>query len=427
MSINRVFTFCAAFLLSSFALADGVRINGGGVSGGGGAVVCRDKAGAVRTVTVLDVYEAGIRQIPLDFGPATSREAILGFELDRFAKVDPFQAEVYRRQVKEFFDPAYSRFLKNITLPFSEDTGPIVPPVGCGYEQIVLQAEPDFPEDRLYTVNQDLWDKLDAKDQAALVLHEVIYHELIQGGAQTSFYARYFNEYLFSNRLASYAPFAYLKLLRKCAFNGANDRVISLNGVAYYLASVNTDRDGTQVTDAKLYGTHVFTIGGLSFSLRDRILYHEGKVYDAFLGQDLSLAVTDTCSHQVSAGAGLRFSEEGWLQLVDREKSVVKACVSTSKGWQPFTATSIEFDARGDWHPIAATTDEPMSLPVAGQELLTTSADFYPSDKVSRARMYGQSERYVSLLGEDERMHAYLVGSDAHFDELGKTQPPFPF
>lgn len=194
---------------------------------GGGGIVCRNPAGEITSVTTLDVYEAGFRDMTLDFGPASDQPlVVVNNMLDRLASLDPVAAKHYRELANKFFDAEISRFKSGITLPFTEDTGPVAPPVGCALEQIVLQMEPKVAEDRLFTVNKDLFDRLDTNNQAALILHEVIYYELLRvkdsagwPKHKNSFYARYYNQRILADNFADFTTESYIALFGDYIFD----------------------------------------------------------------------------------------------------------------------------------------------------------------------------------------------------------------
>jgi hypothetical protein len=73
-------------------------------------------------------------------------------------------------------------------------------PTGCQVEQLVIRTETAFPEQKLYTVSKDLWDRLNRVQQAGIILHEVIYGETSRLGQLNSIKARYLNGWIFSDR-----------------------------------------------------------------------------------------------------------------------------------------------------------------------------------------------------------------------------------
>lgn len=78
-------------------------------------------------------------------------------------------------------------------MPDIQDSLVRVFPRGCKIEQIAIQKEPAFPEDKRFTVSKDLWDLLDEDNKAGLVLHEIIYREALLYGHEDSVNARYVN------------------------------------------------------------------------------------------------------------------------------------------------------------------------------------------------------------------------------------------
>ncbi len=256
---------------------------------GGGGVVCRNDRGNITSVTTLDIYEADFRGMNLDFGPPSeSPLEIVNHLLNRLATIDPLAAVNYRKLANRFYDPNVSRFKKGITLPFTEDTGFIALPLDCKLEQIVLQQEPQVPEDRLFVINQDLYEHLDTRSQAALILHEVIYNELISMKNKvgdrihpTSFYARYFNEKLISDTFISISAEDYIAsfgdthdawtrpfrgCLLKDRMHGVNWRGLLLDLCSSSVAPVDGAPSKYKLIDGQLLNRSIRGIQGLNFS-----------------------------------------------------------------------------------------------------------------------------------------------------------------
>jgi hypothetical protein len=143
-----------------------------------------------------------MRGIAPDFGDSgAGYPAKLAFALDRFARIAPRRAAQYRAQASTF--EADALFLKGTQLVDVPDSQHLALPNGCAAEQVVIQKDPDFPEDKRYTVNQDLWDRLTDEGRAGLVLHEVIFREALTHGHRDSVKVRYFNSYLTAGKLNS--------------------------------------------------------------------------------------------------------------------------------------------------------------------------------------------------------------------------------
>ena len=161
---------------------------GGGVGNGGGAVVCRDAEGTIiKPVETMDRYEArtqrGLRPrftMSLEESdlPNERLEFFTGEIFKRLAKYSPIRAKEYSEWAKNFFNEA--NFLKDQTLTDVPDSEHLSVPVGCRFEQLVIQRLPEFPEDSRYTINGDLWHAMKPVDRAIIIVHEMMVREMIE-------------------------------------------------------------------------------------------------------------------------------------------------------------------------------------------------------------------------------------------------------
>ena len=159
---------------------------------GGNAVVCRDANKKILTAELLDYYEARVmRGMNLTLGSSSSVRDDFNFLLNRLAQISPKRVEIFSSWADRFSQD--SVMIPNITLLSSEDSHHIIIPDGCSVEQVVVQRAPEFPGDRLYTISKDVWDSLNAANQAGLMLHEFLYREALTYGHQDSVAVRYFN------------------------------------------------------------------------------------------------------------------------------------------------------------------------------------------------------------------------------------------
>jgi hypothetical protein len=210
---------------------------------GGNVVVCRDKAGQIGTIELLDFYEARVmRGFTIDTGAANlSADQKLDLLFARLATLAPAKAKRLRATVESF--SAQARFIPGIHLVATPDSNHIIVPDGCDIEQVVNQKEPVFPEDRLFTVSKDLWDKLDAANLAGLVLHETFYHEALQNpDVSDSVAVRYFNGYL-------------------CSDSFSELTVPALHKIESYVPFPTYEQDGVEVSHATLYPSNWIQVG----------------------------------------------------------------------------------------------------------------------------------------------------------------------
>lgn len=167
------------FLCSPFAQA------GNSFGNGGHSVVCRNSDGTIQSAEALDLFEMqNVYKQTLSPIPTVG---IIGQDvvlyLDRFRPYSPIRAKTY-----ENFSLAFENEMELTPTPLGlvEDYGDAVLPIGCMLEQTIVQwdyKESDEKKHR-YLVNEEIWKNLSIDSKHALVLHEIIYRELIDYRAQ---------------------------------------------------------------------------------------------------------------------------------------------------------------------------------------------------------------------------------------------------
>ena len=184
---------------------------------GGHVVVCREpRTNAIQHLELLDFYEAReIRGIERELGGTRTPDKI-AVALGRLARLDKPRAEAYAARAAKFESEALIK--KGVKLRLIDDSFHLALPAHCRIEQLAIQIEPVFPEDRRYLVNGDYWELLDADNRAGLILHEVIYAEALRLGHTDSRAARYFNSYLTSKKIEAITPEGYPDFLRLIRF-----------------------------------------------------------------------------------------------------------------------------------------------------------------------------------------------------------------
>ncbi|MGZ3771104.1 MAG: hypothetical protein ACXVCP_14125 [Bdellovibrio sp.] len=181
--------FC--ILLAATSTLAGVK----DVGNGGDAIVCRNPQGVIQTAELLDYYEARTN-FDWQINEAGNLHEILNRYLERLGKVNSYRIDEYRQRIEQFF--AEAKFLNNVELVDIPDSDHTSFPHGCKVEQLVIQKSDLLPGEKRYTINKDIWDVLDAKNQAGIILHEIVYRETL---GQHSRYVRYFVGLVASNNL----------------------------------------------------------------------------------------------------------------------------------------------------------------------------------------------------------------------------------
>jgi hypothetical protein len=190
------------------------------VGNGGDGVVCRDSDKVIRSIELLDFYEARVlRSAVIDLGAAPTLEARMQVALQRLERVSPRRAQSYLLTMNQFFENA--QFLKDTELVDVEDSLHLILPKGCKIEQLVIQRPKVLPGEMMYSVNQDLWDHLDLTQRAGLILHEVVYREAIESAHSDSRAARYLTALIASPKFETISQIEFVELLKMLKFTKA--------------------------------------------------------------------------------------------------------------------------------------------------------------------------------------------------------------
>ena len=194
----RILKIMSLGLFVSSAMVSLVAEAGPGSTGGGVGFTCDGG----KTVAMVDGYEALTHGHPILLGPsAASFQDKVSFALNRLKTIAPvrsqilttFVADMYRNNV-EWTSGA---------LVNQSDFSGIDIPLGCQPLQIAFQRD-DISVglgERRYVFQVDLFNKMSSDDQAVLVLHEIVYRDLMGGRSPTGEHARLVTEELFSDLL----------------------------------------------------------------------------------------------------------------------------------------------------------------------------------------------------------------------------------
>jgi len=190
-----------AFLSVSIVFPQFLHARGGiGSTGGGFVVVCRDNFQEIKSIQLLDLYEAQLR----------GKQVLAPISEDPFEEYATYLTKLYRQlNIPEIVRPETIRNFQNeVALLYTflgkgsilsevSDSGPLPQlPQGCKLEQIAVFH---FDQNRRIEVLRELWDKLDSVNQAALFVHEIAnYNYRIKSSETTSLLARRFVGDMFS-------------------------------------------------------------------------------------------------------------------------------------------------------------------------------------------------------------------------------------
>jgi len=169
-----VMTFFLISIWAGIACAKGM---GGMDSGGGTGFIMQDGS-----VHFLDIYEAQNRHIVLNLGtPGLSVEDRVNEVFEHIAKVAPARTAIYQDWAKSFYqDIEWIGPDQEIENP--SDLGGVIVPANSKIVQLCFQRsgfKADQGLEKRFVVKKDLYDKLPADDQVALIVHEIIYREML--------------------------------------------------------------------------------------------------------------------------------------------------------------------------------------------------------------------------------------------------------
>ena len=226
--------FFLIFLIVESSIA-GIR----DIGNGGEVITCRNAAGALSSIEVLDSYEARIlRGFKVKLGdPANSVSEKVNLVFDRVSLQDKSRAARYAHWYKNW--DAGIRW-QDEALPATPDVDPSLIPKNCKIEQIAIQRNTTdnqawYDYGLSLKMNRPLWNALDNDQKAVLILHEIFYHEALYSDFKSAEPIRYLNSLYFSDEAGPLmsTPLKYAQILESMGFN-----TIYFNGVTYYHPAV---------------------------------------------------------------------------------------------------------------------------------------------------------------------------------------------
>lgn len=186
----RALTILAALSSCAAALASG------GMEGGGGkTVVCRNANGSIRSVEILDLYEARtVYQLSYNESSVTWKEQ--GIELMRAAGLEVEGTSTSPSRIYDWYMNAVQNLVflpEGTTLKPIDDSLEAIIPGDCTLEQTV-----NYQNDKRILVDGSIWAALSETQKAALMIHEATYRLLRGVGETDSRRARHFTGYIVS-------------------------------------------------------------------------------------------------------------------------------------------------------------------------------------------------------------------------------------
>jgi len=179
----------------------------------------------------LDLYEIEdrLKGNTLDLTHASDVQERVNYLLSKLQRWNHERAELYGLWSTRFLK-GDSEFKSGKDLSPINDVGLGFVPPGCELKQVIFQRPPSGLNQRLYTINSDLWQGLDVINQAAMMVHELIYRELAAPPSShvTSESARTLNAWLNSVEFDQLTERQYVELLKSLHFVSAEYRGMAI-------------------------------------------------------------------------------------------------------------------------------------------------------------------------------------------------------
>ena len=193
-----------ALVAASWLAANPAATAGPRVGNGGGTWVCQEKSGPMRWMQLVDLFEAKNEYgLELIITPATDPWSLLRERMDYLRQNIPAVAELLVIDEDGLRTAVRMVPEKNGLTRIDDDEVRVRPrPESCQGGILYYGQLANFTEDGRLLIASDLWNDavFSVKDQAALLLHEVIYKSMRDRfGDRTSSRARALVALLFSN------------------------------------------------------------------------------------------------------------------------------------------------------------------------------------------------------------------------------------
>ena len=311
-----MFKFILILLLSSSSWA-GIR----DIGNGGDAVVCKD------SVELLDYYEARVvLKSPIDLGEEIKDSDGVEMALrvvQRMTSQHPITAMHYRKRISSFWEDARLEYGiqlhdikdENIKLIKSgnneklEDNYLLLP-AGCGLYQVAIRRDKNkVPDKKTFSINGDLWKRMSPTHRAGLILHEVLYEDMLltdefgvvpfEHPEPDSRHARFMNAFFANPKNLKLGDPEYLraKFLNGWFIEDSTfPELLSYMGPNARLRQVNVNEDEKIIVGSRTLK-----------ALRGSVIEKEGYTLKMVVAED-TLIQTSSGSFTAIAGSPLEFS-----------------------------------------------------------------------------------------------------------------------
>ena len=203
--------------------------------------------GAVTRVTtqLFDFFEAQELQndARLAMGsPSLDYKAKVQLVLDRWAKIDPGFAKLFREKVTAYYNEM--AFLDRAAISDLDDRGDIFGPKdNCTLKSAAVFRTNPLPGEKSKLIDKNIWAIADNDTRAGLILHEVIYSGYKRNLlSEDSRFARYFVVFITSSKMDGISAVDYRRFIESVGFGKFTNSTIVFNNLL--LSNLKVSDDG---------------------------------------------------------------------------------------------------------------------------------------------------------------------------------------
>jgi hypothetical protein len=355
---------------------------GGGMAGNGGDVVVCENSDGAESVDLLDVFELKQSGDHIDLGASRlSLEEKMDIGIARIRALMPNQTRVYLKGAHEVI--GNSAWI-NEQLQDIPDTGEVEIPANCRVTQIAIRNPNRLPFDKEFIIYKPLWNRLDRDNQAALLLHEVIYKDAkLNAHPKNSAGVRAINRFLIKewNHEVSFVEFYYDYFLTVFNRNDFQKEGTTPDTLAPNEWWANRDGGGSW--------TSFIFLSPLSYSGYENIPCDSGRCLYAYFHPTGVEHATSQYGDGVRSQRTVKIynSVLGWIPAVVEEKGP----------GLPYGMLSRAFMLRGNDSPKLVRFTEPFEISISlqpgqpVQKLKVLEIGFFPNGQIQTVRVASDS------------------------------------
>lgn len=335
-TVFTFFTLIGLFTTQSFARSTGSR-------GGGDAVVCY-AGNNIKSVELLDYFEATQMGLNLDLGPESlAYDQKVKFVVERWAQFDPVLSSFFGDELLNFSEKV--AFLDRSFLNDIDDSNEVISPSNqCHLRQMAISRLDDLaPGEKKFLIDKELWLLMNSSQKAGLVLHEVLwsFYKKNSRHLMDSNLIRRFNGIIASSLMKQYTVEHYVQVIRQLwptidPTSYTHERVdvhnpsININGFVYVINAGLEIRNGRVLRGSTcrpvshVVGGYTYYFSGNSLVAPSIIEYYESgavksgrlaKSIDIVLPQGQRLVLPELFSK-------VEFNESGLVHKVTATSSI---------------------------------------------------------------------------------------------------------